>query len=134
MWGFRMPNKEPLWQEQARAVGGEALVATIENISASQETLVTAQKTMAAAQEKMGEDIHDIKESLASLVKTAFAGGDAEGHRRYHEAVISRTAAIERLTWAIKEKTIFGLLWMGILLVGASVWFFFLSKLTKGTP
>lgn len=126
MWRTSLGNKH-LWQEQARAVGGEELVATIEGLASAQETMTATQTTMA-------EDIHEIKESLAGLVKTAFPGSDAEGHRRYHEAVISRTAAIEHLTWAIKEKTIFGLLWMGILLIGASVWFFFLSKLTKGTP
>lgn len=127
-----MTTKNALWQEQARAVGGEELVATIEGIGQAQVTMATAQETMAETQRTMGDDIHDIKESLAGLVKTAFAGGDAEGHRRYHEAIIARTAAIDRLTWAIKEKTIFGLLWMAILLVGASVWFFLLSKISRG--
>lgn len=128
MWECPL-TKEPLWQEQARAVGGEALVATIENISTSQETLVTAQKTMAAAQEKMGGDIHEIKESLASLITTAFPAGDAEGHRRYHDLMIRRNEEIRRLRIAVQEKTISGLIWAFLVFLGLCIYTFLGTKL-----
>lgn len=85
-----------LWQQQAKQAGGDDLVTKIE---------------------QMASDIHEIKGSLADYSK-AFAGNDLDGHRRYHEAVIERTAELRRLRVAIQEKTISGLVWVVILWLG----------------
>jgi len=123
-------GKTPLWQEQARAIGGEDFVAMIESLQTSQEG-------MAERMEAMGEDIHGMKNSLDNLVKTAFAGGDAEGHRRYHELVIERNSELRRLRIAIQEKTISALIFSAIVstigFIGLTVWAYIIAAL-KGTP
>ena len=94
-----MPDNK-LWQEQARQIGGDELVVTIEN---------------------MAKDIHDIKKSVSDLSHSAFPGGDIEGHRRYHASMIERTEEIRRLRRAIQEKTISGLIWALIVFLGLCV-------------
>lgn len=89
-----------LWQQQARAMGGDDLVAKVE---------------------QMADDIHDIKAVMTTLNK-AFPSGDIDGHRRYHEAVIERNAELRRLRVAIQEKTISGLIWIAIVWMGSRAW------------
>lgn len=95
-----MDGKDELWQEQARQLGGEELVATIEG---------------------MARDIHSIKKSVADLSTAAFPGGDVEGHRRYHALIIERNQEIRRLRIAIQEKTISGLIWAFLVFLGLCV-------------
>lgn len=89
-----------LWQHQARELGGEELVATIEG---------------------MARDINDIKKSMANLASSAFPGGDIEGHRRYHDLVIKRTEEIRQLRIAIQTKTISGLVWAFLIFLGLCI-------------
>lgn len=96
-----MPDREKhLWQEQARHLGGQELVETIE---------------------AMALDIHSIKKSMSELTNSAFPGGDLAGHKRYHDLVIERTAEIRRLRIAIQEKTLSGLVWAFIAFMGLCV-------------
>lgn len=60
--------------------------------------------------------------SFSKSLESAFPGGDIEGHRRYHEAVIADVEAKKKLTQAIKEKTISGLVWAFIVWVGIALW------------
>lgn len=85
-----MAPRNELWQEQARHLGGDELVLTIE---------------------QMARDIHEIKQSMADMATSAFPGGDLDGHRRFHEAYIERTAELRRLRMAILEKTLSALVW-----------------------
>lgn len=78
--------------------------------------------------QKMSADIGEIKDTLQDLLK-AFPAGDLEGHRRYHDAMIERNHEIRKLRYAIREKTIFGLLWLALGLIGTSLWFFISAKL-----
>lgn len=102
-------SQEHLWQEQARRLGGDDLVTTIET---------------------MARDIHDIKKNMADLSSTAFPGGDVEGHRRYHELMIERNMELRRLRIAIQEKTLSGLVWVLIIFLGLCV----LSYITGKPP
>lgn len=94
-----------LWQEQARKLGGEALVDTVQ---------------------QMADDINEVKQGMNKLL-TAFPSGDTDGHARYHEAVIERTAELRRLRVAIQEKTISGLVWSAIMAIGVALWHEFAS-------
>lgn len=78
--------------------------------------------------DQMAEDIHDIKENL----RKAFPGGDIDGHRRYHELIIAKTAAYDHMAWVIKEKTLLGLVWALIVFLVSSVWFYVVHKLSTG--
>lgn len=69
----------------------------------------------------MAQDIHDIKGILQRLT-SAFPDGDTEGHRRYHEQMIERTAEIRRLRIAIAEKTWSGLIFAAILGIATLIW------------
>lgn len=118
-------SQSPLWQDQARAAGGEELVAAIEALTASQAN-------MAQAQKQMGDDIHEIKTAVAELANTAFPDGDTEGHRRYHELIIQKTEEVRRLRVAIQEKTISALIWSFIVFLATCVGSFILN-IIKGT-
>ncbi len=100
-------SQEKLWQEQARRLGGDDLVATIE---------------------AMARDLHDIKKNVNDLAATAFPGGDIEGHRRYHQVMIERNLEIRRLRVAIQEKTISGLIWAFIVFLGLCVFSYVTGK------
>lgn len=63
-----MPAHKELWQVEAERVGGEAFALVLSELRDAQREMVA---------------------QLASLVK-GFPDGDAEAHRRYHEAVIER--------------------------------------------
>lgn len=85
-----MVDETKLWQEQARRLGGEDLVTKIEHIA---------------------RDCAETKEMVAEMKNSAFPGGDIGGHKRYHEAVIERTAEMRRLRVAIQERTVTSIIW-----------------------
>jgi hypothetical protein len=62
----------------------------------------------------------------------AFPGGDAAGHRRFHEAIIENTAAKKRLAQAVMEKTIAGLVWAAMFGIGLACWKYFLGLIGRG--
>lgn len=92
-------SKEP-WREEARIVGGAALVEAMENVHA---------------------DLREVKNQLAKLAR-AFPADDIDGHRVYHEAIIERNRELRRLRVAIQEKTISGLVWIAIVWLGTRAW------------
>ena len=71
---------------------------------------------------------HEMMEALAKL-SGAFPGGDSEGHRRYHEAIIENTAEKRRLRIAIQEKTISGVIWAGVVWLAVHGWDSFVAFL-----
>ena len=55
-------------------------------------------------------------------LKSAFPDGDLDGHRRAHETVIAAAADRSTLWKAVREKTISGSIWAGIVLLAAALW------------
>lgn len=102
---------EPLWQQEVRKMGGDALVEVLSEIK-------ECQNRMAAKINGMGGEIEI---ALEAHINKAFAGGDPDGHRRAHEAMIDMIEEKRKLRVAIQEKTISGLIWAFILFVGVSV-------------
>ncbi len=92
-------------------MGGDALVEILTEIR-------TCQKEMALKISGMGNEIEN---HLEAHINKAFAGGDADGHRRAHEAMINLIEEKRRLRVAIQEKTISGLIWAGIMFVGLAI-------------
>lgn len=61
----------------------------------------------------------------------AFPGGDWEGHRRYHEAMIERIEKRAKLYDAMLEELTKKGMWALILFVGTALWFYIKSKVTS---
>ena len=76
---------------------------------------------------KLREDVSDLREEL----KAAVPSGDIDSHRRYHELIIEHTAQRVRLRHAVIEKTLTGLVYMGLLALGAAVWQYFISAISN---
>lgn len=111
-----MPTEEQnvLWQKQARDLGGDHLVAVIEG---------------------MGHDISSVKRRLDMVdkhMKDAFPNGDLEGHRLFHDAMISRTREIRALKIVIRDKTLAGLVWSAMMFIGWCIWSTIKQKLGYG--
>ena len=62
----------------------------------------------------------------------AFPAGDYDGHRRYHELMIEDIAARKRLTQAIKEKTVSGLIWAAVVFLAMGAWKLVVAKIGVG--
>ena len=82
---------------------------------------------------EMKSDIHDIKEGMQDVVN-AFPGGDTAAHKRYHDAIIERNHELRKLTLAIREKTILGVFWLALGLIGTALWFYICAKLAAPIP
>lgn len=66
--------------------------------------------------------LNQMDESIAKHIATAFPGGDIDGHRRAHEAMIQLAEEKRRLRVAIQEKTLSGLLWGALIALGLAMW------------
>jgi len=103
-------------------MGGDALVEILTEIR-------TCQKEMALKISGMGNEIQN---HLEAHINKAFAGGDADGHRRAHEAMINLIEEKRRLRVAIQEKTISGLVWAAIVFLGLSAFEHIRKVITGG--
>lgn len=52
----------------------------------------------------------------------AFPNGDHVGHCRYHELMIQEIEDRRRLIGAVREKTISGLVWAGLVVLALALW------------
>ena len=104
-------DRDILWQDELRKMGGDELVRVLKEIRECQ------QKTWDRVNEVEG----NIEISLKAHINTAFAGGDADGHRRAHEVMISMMEERRRMYASIKEKTVSGLIWGGLVWLGYSI-------------
>ncbi len=78
-----------------------------------------------ATHQQLVDDVAHISRSVDEIIKKfdqAFPSADIDGHRRYHEAMIEDIEARKRLTQAIKEKTISGLIWAAIVAAATAGW------------
>jgi hypothetical protein len=63
--------------------------------------------------------------ALEKAFKEAFPEGDWTGHRRYHEVQIEILLERRRLRMVILEKTIPGLIWLTLGVIGLAIWQWF---------
>ncbi|CAE6901015.1 hypothetical protein [Paraburkholderia domus] len=84
---------------------------------------VTAQ---AVTDAKVVEAIRGIDE-----LRRAFPGGDWDGHRRYHEAVIKRIEAREKFYQDLRTDLATKGLWAVIIALGGAVLFYIRAKVTS---
>lgn len=67
--------------------------------------------------------------ALESAFKGAFPDGDWSGHKRYHEVQIEMLLESRRLRAVIQEKTITGLVWVMLGVVGVALWQWFKTQI-----
>ncbi len=108
------------WQEEAKKLGGDALVEAIQNLIDGQEQILT--KLDDIEKENLAN-----KNQIENIVK-AFPNNDYEGHRRYHQTLIDILEEKRKLRIAIQEKTLSGLIWWLLIFFGLSAWEYIKSK------
>ena len=100
-----------LWQEEIRKIGGDQLLAVLVEIRDAQCGMI-----------KRIDNIETgIGDAIKEHVNVAFAGGDAEGHRRAHETMIAMMEEKRRMYANLKDKTLSALLWVCLVWVGYTV-------------
>lgn len=62
------------------------------------------------------------RDDMENRFAEAFPGGDHVGHCRYHALMIENIEWKKRLWRAVAEKTISGLAWAAVLVIGISLW------------
>jgi hypothetical protein len=92
-------------------MGGDALVEVLSEIKECQARMATKINGMGT----------EIESHLEAHINKAFAGGDPDGHRRAHEAMIDMIEEKRKLRVAIQEKTISGLIWAAVVFIGLSI-------------
>lgn len=105
---------EHLWQEQAKEIGGQALVEMLTAMQATQNTILNKLNHA----ENFYSDVLQKVERLEG----GFPNGDPFKHCQYHEMQMEILQEKRRLTAAIREKTISGLVWAALVGIGLSVW------------
>lgn len=95
--------------------------------------ILAQQADMLVEMSNMGRELRQASSEQATAIleaaKQAFPAGDAEGHRRAHEAMIERVAELRKLRIAIAEKTLIALIWVSLIWLGTAVWNQFRSGL-----
>ncbi|MCC7304775.1 MAG: hypothetical protein IT558_00790 [Alphaproteobacteria bacterium] len=112
-------RNDELWQSEAAKIGGQALAEKLIGMADSLESLTRMEDRLATA------------ETNIKTLFRAFPSEDIDGHRRAHEAMIEDINTRKRLTQAIQEKTISGLIWAGIVFVGGLLWTGFMELVRK---
>lgn len=68
-------------------------------------------------------------QEVISRIDSGFPGGDPVEHRKAHEHYIRETSERAALWKSIREKTITGIVWAGLMLVGSALWDFIKTAL-----
>ncbi len=64
----------------------------------------------------------DLAKQIAILVKDGFPDGDLRKHRAIHEDFIDTATDKKELNKKIREKTVSGLVWSAVALIGVAIW------------
>lgn len=63
-------------------------------------------------------------EDLNKKIESGFPYGDLIEHRKVHESYIKEAAERAALWKSVREKTITGIVWAGLMLIGSALWEF----------
>lgn len=123
-----MPEEQ--WTGPERRVTGPM---TLRELEEHIDRRITQRLAEHAAAEKADRDelLAEVKK-VQMLLLTAFPGGDPDGHRRAHEEAIAFFRDWGALMKEIRNKTVVGVVWAVIALIGLSVWSYVKAK--AGAP
>lgn len=68
-------------------------------------------------------------QEVISRIDSGFPGGDPVEHRKVHEHYIREASERAALWKSIREKTITGIVWAGLMLIGSALWDFIKTAL-----
>lgn len=123
-----MPDEQ--WTGEERRVTGPM---TLRELEEHIDRRITQRLAEHAAVEKADRDelLAEVKK-LQTMLASGFPGGDPDGHRRAHEEAIAFFRDWGHLMKEIRNKTLVGLVWAVIGLIGLSVWSYVKAKV--GAP
>jgi hypothetical protein len=120
------PRRQPVDWNDSSAKASELSVKDIgDMVNDKIKIAFSEHETMIA--EKLDELIADLKQLFVS----GFPDGDSHGHRKYHEQQIEYMQERVRLWRSIREKTLAGLIWVGLGWLATASWHHLLSALRK---
>lgn len=120
---------DPSWDGQER----RQTTLTLREIRDEIESHIASKLEIHALQEKRDKDeIMAELRALRALLVSAFPGDDPAGHRRHHEESIEFYKDMKMLALEVRNHTIKGVVWGGLILVCLAVWQFVKAKV--GTP
>jgi len=74
-----------------------------------------------AMREELRERARSEETRLDVLIK-AFSNDDPRGHREYHDALIAAAQQRVKIRQAVIEKSLTGLIWVGVVWVAYAIW------------
>lgn len=66
---------------------------------------------------------------LHKKIDSGFPDGDLVEHRKVHENYIKQAAERAALWKSVREKTVTGIVWAGLMLIGSALWEFIQATL-----
>ena len=66
---------------------------------------------------------------LHKKIDSGFPDGDLVEHRKVHENYIKQVAERAALWKSVREKTVTGIVWAGLMLIGSALWEFIKATL-----
>lgn len=70
-------------------------------------------------------------DELKSIMLSAFPDGDPVGHKQYHQTQIDYMNERRQLWKDIRSKSVIGLLYLGLTLIGTAVWQYLQREIVK---
>lgn len=110
-----------LHDERLAAVTDPAIAALLRD-------LVTGQAQLLERVTEIETELQRQAAAAAAFVR-AFPSGDLEGHRRYHELMIEDIETRKRMTRAITEKALGGIVLGAVAFIAAAVMFYVKAQL-----
>lgn len=109
---------------------GDGIEAIVRAIDSLRDDIGHRHVENTSSLEVIEKDIKVLTDRVDDLAK-GFPGGDWEGHRMYHEAVIKKMEARTELYNELRAELAKKGLWALIVLAGTALWFFVKSKITS---
>jgi hypothetical protein len=104
-------KKNLLWQQALEKMDADQLLSLLTDIRDTQQSV---DQCLAELESGIGL-------AIERHVAVAFAGGDAEGHRRAHETMIAMMEEKRRMYANLKDKTLSALVWVLLVWLGYTV-------------
>lgn len=122
--GERMRYDDPPHTE------GDGYAAVARALDSLRDEIGTRHVENTSSLEVVQRELKVVIDRVDDLAK-GFPGGDWEGHRLYHEAVIKRMEARTELYRELRSELAKKGLWALIAMMGAALWFYIKSKIIQ---
>lgn len=122
--GDRMRYDDPPHTE------GEGYAAVAKALDSLRDEIGTRHVENTSSLEVVQRELKIVIDRVDDLAK-GFPGGDWEGHRRYHEAVIRKMEARTKFYDDLRADLAKKGLWAILVMIGTAIWFYAKSKFIR---